>query len=119
MVKIILFKIIITMNISELFNKLHENVILEQLKGEFQLQSNCIIWTYDLNNDSEEIEAPSNENEESEDSFEALSSKELLQEAYDEDIKTVYEFLDELDEYDNWTISEPEFTETMISFKIF
>lgn len=107
------------MNINELFEKIQENFLPEQLKGEFQLQGNRIVWTYDIKKDSEETDIPDDDDDEAEENFGVLSPEESLQEAYDEDLQAVEEFLDELEEYDNWTFSEPEANETTISFRIF
>jgi hypothetical protein len=108
------------MNISELFEKIQENIFLNELKGELIVKGNCIIWTYDLNKNSEEIETSTDEDgEESEFSFESSSPEELLLEAYNKDLEAIELFLDELEEYDKWTISEPEISDTVISFKIF
>ncbi len=107
------------MNINELFEKFQENSLSENLSGELIIKGNCMIWTYDLNKNSEEIEASTSEDgEEPEFSFESQSPEELLFEAYTEDLETIESFLDELNE-DCWTISEPEISETVISFKIF
>lgn len=120
MVKLFYRKNIIDMNINELFEKIQENFLPEQLKGEFQLQGNRIVWTYDIKIDSEEIDVPNDdEDEETEENFGVLSPEESLQEVYDEDLQAVEEFLDELEEYGNWTFSEPETNETTISFRIF
>ena len=108
------------MNINELFEKIQENELSGKLSGELIIKGNCIIWTYDLNKNSEEIEAPSDEDsEELEFDFESSSSQELLLEAYNDDLEAIELFLDELEESDNWTISEPETSDTVISFKIF
>ena len=108
------------MSINELFDKLQEEGLTEDLSGELVIKGNCIIWTYDLNKHSEEIDAPSSdEDEEPEFSFEASSPEELLLEAYNEDLEEIQEFLDEYEEIDNWTFSEPETSETNISFRIF
>ena len=108
------------MNINELFGKIQEGMFLNELNGELIIKGNCIIWTYDLNKNSEEIEAPSDEDsEELEFDFESSSSQELLLEAYHKDLEAIELFLDELEDYDNWTISEPETSDTVISFKIF
>ncbi|MFA5207334.1 MAG: hypothetical protein WC428_01640 [Candidatus Paceibacterota bacterium] len=107
------------MNINELFDKIQEGGLSENLSGELIVKGNCMIWTYDLNKNTEEIEAPTDEDgEEPEFSFESSSPEELLLEAYTEDLETIESFLDELNE-DCWTISEPEISETVISFKIF
>lgn len=107
------------MNINELFEQIQDKFLPEDLNGEFTLQGNCIIWTYNLDNDSEEIDAPNEEDEEQAFSFESLSTEELLQEAYDKDLILLEGLLDELEEYDNWTFSEPDINENIISFRIF
>jgi len=108
------------MSINELFDKLQEEGLTEDLNGEMVIKGNCIIWTYDLIKNSEEIDAPSgDEDEEPEFSFETSSPEELLLEAYTEDLEELQEFLDEYEEIDSWTFSEPETSETNISFRIF
>ena len=108
------------MNINELFDKIQEGGLSESINGELIVKGNCIIWTYDLNKNSEEIEAPTDEdNEESEFSFDVSSPEELLLEAYTEDLEKLQEFLDENEETENWTFSEPETSDTIISFRIF
>jgi hypothetical protein len=108
------------MSINELFDKLQEEGLTEDLNGEMVVKGNCIVWTYDLTKNSEEIDVPNgDEDEEPEFSFEVSSPEELLLEAYNEDVEEIQEFLDEYEEFDNWTFSEPETSETNISFKIF
>lgn len=107
------------MNINKLFGNLEERFISGDIKGEIQLQGNCIVWTYDFNNNSEEIEMLDDDDDELSFSFEATSSSEFLQDACDEDMESFKTFLDEIDEYDNWTFSEPETIGNIISFKIF
>ena len=108
------------MNINELFEQIQENGLTNKLSGELIVKGNCIIWTYDLNKNTEEIEAPKDEdNEESEFNFEASSPEELLLDAYTEDLEKLQEFLDENEETENWTFSEPETSDTIISFRIF
>jgi hypothetical protein len=107
------------MNINELFEQIQDKFLPEDLNGEFTLQGNCIIWTYNLDNDSEEIDVPNEEDEEQTFSFESLSTEELLQEAYDKDLILLEGLLDELEEYDNWTFSDPDVNENIISFRIF
>jgi hypothetical protein len=107
------------MNINELFEQIQDRFLPEDLCGEFTLQGNCIIWTYNLDNDSEEIDAPNEEDDEQSFSFESLSTEELLQEACDKDLTLLEGLLDELEEYDNWTFSEPDINENIISFRIF
>jgi len=107
------------MNINELFEKIQDKFLPEELNGEFQLQGNCIVWTYNIENDSEEIPPPIDDEDELHFNFESISAEELLQEAFNSDSEKFKELLDELDESDNWTISESETNENVISFKIF
>ena len=107
------------MIISELFEKIQDEFLPEELNGEFQLQGGGIVWTYNLNNDSEEIDYNDNEEEDNMFNFDSTSPEELLRNAYDEDLEAVQQFLDEIEEGDNWKFSEPETVGTIISFKIF
>jgi len=109
------------MNINELFGKIKNNFSSDDLKGEFNLQGNCIFWSYYLDNDEESEKPDESENDNDSDDepeFE-VSSEELLQEAYDNDNVMLEEFLDEIEENDNWSFSEPEINKDSISFKIF
>lgn len=110
------------MNINELFKKIKNNFSSDDLKGEFNLQGNCIIWSYYLDNDDESEKPDESENDDSNNynksEFE-VSSEELLQEAYDNDNVMLEEYLDEIEENDNWSFSEPEINNDSISFKIF
>jgi len=107
------------MNISELFEKLQDENFVDGLSGELILEGNCIIWSYNLENNVEEIEAPISEEPEEELVFEATSPEELLHEAYGEDLESIEELIAELEDYTEWTFSEPELGELSISFKIF
>ena len=110
------------MNINELFEKIQDKFLPEDLSGEFQLDGNCIIWTYNLEDDSEEIPTPTSNDDDEDElqfNFESSSPEELLQEAYDHDIEKIDELLDELEESDNWTFSDSDINENIISFKIF
>jgi hypothetical protein len=108
------------MNINELLEKIQDKFLPEDLNGEFTVHGNCIIWEYDLDKNTEEIEAPVEDTEdELHFDFESSSVEELLQEAYQKDLELIEGLLDELEETDNWTFSEPETIENVISFKIF
>jgi hypothetical protein len=106
------------MNINELFENIQDKIYPDDLKGDFTLHGNCIVWTYDLDKDSEEIEVPIEEDDDSF-GFDALSPEELLQEAYQDDLFLFEGLLDELEETGNWSFSEPEIGEKVISFRIF
>lgn len=105
------------MNINELFETIQNESLFEELNGEFLLHKNVIIWSYNLAEDSEEINYI-DDDEENRFSFEASSSEELLQEAYQEDLEILQQFLDDIDETDNWTISDSEIVDDVIVFNI-
>lgn len=108
------------MNINKLFEKMEEDSFNENLNGELVLEGNCIVWSFDLDKNSEEIEAPQvNDEDELEFNFNVTSPLELLQEAYQEDLQAIELLIDEVDEFSEWSFSEPEIGDTTISFKIF
>ncbi len=109
------------MNINELFGKLVERFGEDEIKGEFTLNGNCIIWEYNLDNNSEEIQMPISDGDDDEITFDfdAVSPEELLQEAYNEVLALLELFFDELEETDNWTFSDSDVVDNTISFKIF
>jgi hypothetical protein len=108
------------MSISELFDELIHN-IPKDLIGQLILDGNCIIWTYDIDRDGmPEEEIKPDEDDEFEFDFTSIkSSEELLQQGYDDDLLAIQNFIVELDDYADWTFSDPEIGETVISFKIF
>ena len=106
------------MNINELFEEIQDEFIPEELNGEFLLQGNCIVWSYNLDDDAEDIEY-GEDDDENFFNFEASSSEELLLEAYQEDLEKIQDLLDENNETDNWTFSDTNTNENIISFKIF
>jgi len=107
------------MNINELFEEIQDKFSPEDLNGELELHGNCIVWTYVLSNDAEEIPVLNDDDEEQIYSFECSSTEELLQEAYDEDVQLIKEFLDKIEEIDNWSFSDADTIDDTISFKIF
>jgi len=106
------------MSIKELFEEI-QDILSDDLKGELIIKGNCIIWTYDLDKDSEEIELPESDSDDEAFLFEAESPEELLLEAYGEDLIKIQEFIDENEEEESWTFSEPETKGNIISFRIF
>ena len=107
------------MNINELFEEIQDDFHPEELKGEFLLQGDYIIWSYNLDENSEEIKYNGNEDDDNFFYFEASSSEELLKEVYQEDLEKLQDFFDEKEQTDLWTVSDFEATDTIISFKIF
>ncbi len=109
------------MNIDKLYEKLQDENFLETLQGELTLNGNCIIWTFDLLNNSEEfdedIDNDGNDDIES-DELEFISPLEMLNEAYFHDLQEIETFIADLDEND-WQFSDAEIIDNVISFKIF
>lgn len=103
------------MIIGELFDKLQEE-LSNDLKGELTLKAKSIIWTYNISENSDEIDAQDDDDEDYD--FQAQSPEELLLDAYIDDLENIQQLLDEYDEFDNWLFSEPETNETIISFRI-
>ena len=102
------------MNIKNLFEFLEKN-LLDEINGELILDGNQIIWTFDLNKDSEEFDE---NNDCDEFSYNLQSNEEVLQEIYVEDLDCIVELISDFDDESTYTFSEPEIGECVISFKI-
>ncbi len=107
------------MNIRELFEKIQDTFNSDNINGEFILQGNCIIWSYSLDNDSEDLPMLDVDDDEYVYSFESESSEELLTNACNTVIEQVEGLFDELDENDNWGFSDSEIIDNLITFKIY
>jgi len=107
------------MNINELFETIQDEFSPEEINGEYLLHGNVIIWSYNITENSEELHFLNEDDDDEMFSFEASSSEELLQEAYQEDFNKLQEFLDGIEEIDNWTFSDSEVVDDVIIFKIF
>jgi len=112
------------MNINDLFEEIQKKFTSDDLKGELILHGNCIIWSYSIENDSEEFDSLNFENNEDEENsetleFEPISSEELLQDAYNEVFEKIEILLDEFSQTDSWEFSDADIIENTISFKIF
>lgn len=105
------------MNISELFETIQDELLSDELNGEFLLHGNVIIWSYNITENSEEAEYLDDDEESF--NFEVISSEELLQEAYQDDFNKLEEFLNDTEEIDNWTFSDSEIVDDVIVFKIY
>ena len=105
------------MNINELFEELQNEFIPDEINGEFTLMGNCIVWSYNLDDDAEEIDN-FDEDDDNPFSFEETSSVELLIEAHMDDLEKLREFLDEIEETDMWSFSDTDVVDNIISFKI-
>lgn len=104
------------MNISELFETIQDEFHSEELNGEFLLDDDVIIWSYNITEDSEEVDYLDDDESFN---YTTTSSEELLQEAYQEDYNKLEEFLNDTEEIDNWTISDSEIVDDVIVFKIY
>jgi hypothetical protein len=113
------------MKINVLFEKLVDENFLDQLDGELTLVNKEIIWTFDLIKNSEEYEDEFDDESDSEDEFESdieydiSSPEELLNESYNKDVELIEEFIDEIDDINNWNFSPVETNKNTISFKIY
>lgn len=109
------------MEINQLFKKLQEDFITDESEGELILQGNCIIWTYVLDDDCEDIDLSEYEDDDEDiyNNFESITVDEILEEVSITYIETIKLFLDELNEIENWTFSEPDIIDDTITFKIF
>jgi hypothetical protein len=105
------------MNINELFEEIQDEFILEDLNGEFLLQGRNIVWSYNLEDSSEEIDFIE-EDEDNMFGFDSVSSEELLLEGYQKDFEKLQNKLDEINESDNWKFGDTDINESIISFVI-
>jgi len=107
------------MEIKELFEKLQEEFQPEDLNGELILHGNNIVWTYKLDDNCEELENfyGMYEDEISFD-FESASSEEILRDAASDDLDLIENFMESIEEIDNWNISDTDIAGEIISFKI-
>lgn len=105
------------MNINELFENI-QNVFSDEIHGEYLLLGNVIIWSYKITEENDEENFLNDDDDEFYD-FESMSSEEILQEEYQEEFDKLQEFLDGIEEIDNWKFSDSEIVDNVISFKIF
>jgi len=105
------------MEIKELFNIMKNDYITEEILGEFYLEKNHILWSYDLNDElTDEFDEDGDYNE---DYFNFDSkTKETLLEVFNSVFDSYELFLDSINEYDNWMVSEPLIHENTITAKI-
>lgn len=103
------------MNINKLFETIQDEFLPEELNGEFLLYEKMIIWSYNLTDDTEEFDY---DDDDETLSFESLTSEELLLEAYQEDIEKLRQFLDTIEQIDNWILCDNEIVDETIIFKI-
>ncbi len=113
------------MDINELYEELGNNFSLDNLKGELSLDGNCITWTYYLQ--------PENDNDNNGDLFddiiyedesldfkcESLNIEEQLSNMYDIDIQKIKQFLNKINEINNWMFSKADILDDYIFFRIF
>lgn len=108
------------MNINELFEAIQDNFHPDELNGEFLLHENTIIWSFNLSDNSEDFNYLNDYDEEEKMiNFEISSSEEILQENYQEDFDKLQDFLEIIEEANNWNYSDNEIIDDKIIFKIY
>lgn len=107
------------MNINELFNKFQDKFEEDELRGEFVLQGNVAIWSFNLSDDEELLDCVEEEDDEYVFNYDSKCDEELLIEAYHQDLEKIQLFLDELNEMENLSFSDYEVIDDVILFKIF
>lgn len=113
------------MTIKELYEALQDGGLLEKLKGELILHGKFIVWTYDIIKNSEEIGDDNEEGidmliEEDEYNYNDYeSTEELLRQAYDEDLESIQDYINDLGDCIDRAYSDPKMGKTTISFRIF
>lgn len=107
------------MNINELFDKLQDN-FGEELNGNLELDGNCIIWSYSINDYIDSLNDVDFDDEENDDIMnESLSEEEILLEKYGNDYEKIQEFFDKMGNMESWYFSDSDILDNIISFKIF
>jgi cytochrome b involved in lipid metabolism len=108
------------MKINELFEIIQKELDQDDLYGEFILHKNNIVWSYRLDDNEESYDEYYLDDDDFEPNFnfDCASNEELLQDAYIADSEKLESLLDEIEESDNWRLSEPTATRCVISFKI-
>lgn len=112
------------MNIYELYNHLEIDDFSERIKGELKLIGNYIIWSFTLTETADETESHAYDYDEDDEdnyvsAFSYVSSEESLQDTCDADMEIIKQYINELDEFNDWTYSDPDVDDDTISFKIF
>lgn len=96
-----------------------DKIFLERLEGELILKEDMIVWSYDLDKDSEEIENINDELEESDVEFgDIVCVEEVLNDTYESDMEEIYDTICSVDDINDWYFSEPVINDTIISFDI-
>jgi len=115
------------MTIKKLFDVLLSTDIQEKIKGELTLHGKKIIWAYDITKNSERLGDDNNEgvsvliddNETDYTGYIDTSIEEMLQQACDEDMEIIQNYVYEMNDCIDWSYSDPHLGETTISFKIY
>jgi hypothetical protein len=103
-----------------LFKKLQDDKqLLEKLTGELTLKGDTIVWSYDLDNDAEEIDICQEELDDSDVTFEeVVCVEEYLTEAYETDLEEIEDFITSNDDIGEYDFSNSIIKGTCVSFKI-
>ena len=106
--------------IKNLFKKLqYDKQLQEKLAGELTLKGYAIIWSYDFDNDAEEINICQEELDDSDTTFdEVVCVEEYLTETYDTDLEEIEDFITSNDDIGEYDFSNSIIKGSCISFKI-
>jgi hypothetical protein len=114
------------MSINDLFEQIQNRFNLDEIKGNFTIDGNCIIWSCDSGCiETEETEKIVFINDDGDEetyygyTLDSMSIEEKLTDVYNEDIIKINDFFEMIEETDNWYFSEPDIYEDSITFKIF
>jgi hypothetical protein len=98
-----------------------KSTLTSKLKGELELVGDTIVWTYNINTDPESYGCHTNPESYDEDNcnnFESTSNIEQLENTVDSDSEKIETYLGEIDESDNWELSDSSFNDCSITFNI-
>jgi|GEM_PF-1223654 len=106
--------------IKNLFKKLQDNKQLqEKLTGELTLKGDTIVWTYDFDNDAEELDDCQEELDDNDITFgDVVCVEEYLNDTCETDIEEIMDYITSNDDVDDYEFSESIIKGSIISFKI-
>lgn len=106
------------MKVDNLLELIQSNPESEELKGEFSLLNNSIVWSFKLDETNNGDHNMFDEDDEY-GYFDAPTIEEQLQESYLHDYDKINLILDKIDESYNWGFTEPDVLDNTISFEIY
>ncbi len=107
------------MEINDFFYELQKKLETFNINGDLTLHGNCIIWEYSVDYDMFVDEKYDYYDDDYESVYETPSMEENLMDIYSYDVSKIEIAMIELNEIDNWVITNPEITANTITFKIY